>query len=233
MIKNIQTQGIILTRTNFGEADRIITFITPDHGKVRAIAKAVRKSKSKLAGGIELFSVSELGLINGCGEIRTLIHSRLIKHYGNIVKNLERTQLAYEFMRITNKATEDAAESEYFNLLNEGLAALDDHDINIQIIETWFSMRLLKLSGHAPNLHEDIDGKKLESKNSYNFNIDRMRFAPAQEGQGMFNASHIKLLRLGFNVQKPGALQRIQCPDSILSAIQPLVQAMLKTFVRI
>lgn len=233
MIKNIQTQGIILTRTNFGEADRIITFITPDHGKVRAIAKAVRKSKSKLAGGIELFSVSELGLINGRGEIRTLIHSRLIKHYGNIVKNLERTQLAYEFMRITNKATEDAAESEYFNLLNEGLAALDDHEIDMQIIETWFCMRLLKLSGHAPNLQKDIDGKKLESKNSYNFNIDRMCFMPAQEGQGMFNSSHIKLLRLGFNVQKPGVLQRIQCPDSILSAIQPLVQAMLKTFVRI
>lgn len=233
MIKHINTKGIILTRTNFGEADRIITFITPDHGKVRAIAKAVRKSKSKLAGGIELFSVSELGLINGRGEIRTLIHSRLITHYGNIVKNLERTQLAYELMRITNKATEDVAESEYFNLLNEGLAALDNHEIDIHIIETWFYMRLLKLSGHAPNLYEDIDGKKLDSKNTYNFNIDRMRFALAESEQGMFNASHIKLLRLGFNAQKPSLLQRVQCSDDVLPAVQPLVQAMLKTSIRI
>jgi DNA repair protein RecO (recombination protein O) len=233
MIKHIKTKGIILTRTNFGEADRIITFITPDYGKVRAIAKAVRKSKSKLAGGIELFSVSELGLINGRGEIRTLIHSRLITHYGNIVKNLERTQLAYELMRITNKATEDAAESEYFNLLNEGLAALDDHDINIQIIETWFYMRLLKMTGHGPNLYEDIAGNKLDSKNTYNFNIDRMCFAAAQDGQGMFSTSHIKLLRLGFSAQKPSLLQRVQCSDDVLPTIYPLVQTMLKTFIRI
>ena len=233
MIKQFTTQGIILTRTNFGEADRIITFITPDYGKVRAIAKAVRKSKSKLAGGIELFSVSELGFINGRGEIRTLIHSRLIKHYGNIVKDLDRTQLGYELIRITNRATEDAAESEYFNLLNEALDALDDHDINVQIVETWFYMRLLKLSGHTPNLHEDTDGEKLDSKNTYNFNIDRMRFAPSQDGQGMFSASHIKLLRLGFNAQKPSLLQRVQCSDDVLPAIQPLVQAMLKTFIRL
>jgi DNA repair protein RecO (recombination protein O) len=233
MIKHINTSGIILTRTNFGEADRIITFITPDHGKVRAIAKAVRKSKSKLAGGIELFSVSELGLINGRGEIRTLIHSRLITHYGNIVKNLERTQLAYELMRITNKATEDAAESEYFNLLNEGLGALDNHDIDVHIIETWFYMRLLKLSGHGPNLHEDIDGEKLDIKSTYNFNIDRMCFALAQSGQGMFNCSHIKLLRLGFSAQKPSLLQRVQYSDDVLPTIQPLVQAMLKTHVRL
>jgi DNA repair protein RecO (recombination protein O) len=233
MIKHINTKGIVLTRTNFGEADRIITFITPDYGKVRAIAKAVRKSKSKLAGGIELFSVSELGLINGRGEIRTLIHSRLVKHYGNIVKDLDRTQLGYELMKITNRATEDAAESEYFNLLNEGLIALDDHDIDVQIIETWFSMRLLKLSGHAPNLYQDVDSKKLDSKNTYNFNIDHMCFAVAQEEQGMFNAKHVKFLRLGFNAQKPSLLQRVRYSDDMLPAIQPLVQAMLKTFVRV
>jgi recombinational DNA repair protein (RecF pathway) len=136
-------------------------------------------------------------------------------------------------MRITNKATEDAAESEYFNLLNEGLAALDNHDINVHIIETWFYMRLLKLSGHGPNLYQDVDSEKLDIKSTYNFNIDRMCFAQAQEGQGMFDASHIKFLRLGFNAQKPNLLQRVQCSDDVLPAIQPLVQAMLKTFVRI
>ncbi|MDO8591465.1 MAG: DNA repair protein RecO, partial [bacterium] len=66
------TQGIVLSRTDFGEADRILTFLTNDHGKVRAIAKGVRKSKSKLAGGIELFSISDLTLIIGRGEINTL-----------------------------------------------------------------------------------------------------------------------------------------------------------------
>jgi DNA repair protein RecO (recombination protein O) len=72
-MKRFKTNGIILARTNYGEADRIITFLTPDHGKVKVIAKAVRKSKSKLAGGIELFSISQISFIIGRGEINTLV----------------------------------------------------------------------------------------------------------------------------------------------------------------
>ena len=59
-MNRISTRSIILTRINYAEADRIITFLTPSNGKVRAIAKGVRKAKSKLAGGIELFSISDI-----------------------------------------------------------------------------------------------------------------------------------------------------------------------------
>src|SRR5256885_8858328 len=102
-----RTQAIILNRTDYGEADRIISFLTPDHGKLKAIAKGVRKSKSKLAGGIELFSVSEVSFIIGRSEINTIISTRLVKHYGNIVKDLDRTGAAYEFIKSLNKATEE------------------------------------------------------------------------------------------------------------------------------
>src|SRR3954471_22046155 len=103
-----RTPAIILRRTDYGEADRIITFLTPDYGKVKGIAKGVRKSKSKLAGGIELFSVSDISFIKGRREIDTIVSTRLIKHYGNIVKNLDRTNLAYDLIKRLNKATEDA-----------------------------------------------------------------------------------------------------------------------------
>src|SRR5205814_1274862 len=103
----INTQGVVLSRTDFGEADRIIHFLTPDHGKVTGIAKGVRKSKSKLAGGIELFSISELTFIVGKSEIYTIISARLINHFDNIVKDLNRTNIGYDFLRMVNKATED------------------------------------------------------------------------------------------------------------------------------
>lgn len=114
------TQGIILSRTNFGEADRILTFLTPDHGKVKAIAKGARKSKSKLAGGIELFSVSDLTLIVGRGEINTLISSRLVDHYGNLAKEINRANVASSLIRSLNKVTEDNAEAAYYELLKKG-----------------------------------------------------------------------------------------------------------------
>src|ERR1700757_3472845 len=99
-MKQLLTTGIILSRTDFGEADRIITVLTPDHGKLRLMARGARKPKSKMAGGIELFSVSDLTFIEGKGEIGALISSRLHSHYGHIVENIERVQLGSELIKM-------------------------------------------------------------------------------------------------------------------------------------
>src|SRR5581483_3542398 len=112
-MRQFRTQAIILNRTDYGEADRIISFLTPDHGKLKAIAKGVRKSKSKLAGGIELFSVSDISFIPGRKEISTVVSTRLIKHYGHIVKDLNRTNTGYALIKRLDKATEDAPETDY------------------------------------------------------------------------------------------------------------------------
>ena len=59
-----KTLAIVLRRTDFGEADRIVNLLTPS-GKVSAMARGVRKPKSKLAGGIEVFALNEVVLIEG------------------------------------------------------------------------------------------------------------------------------------------------------------------------
>ena len=56
---DIRTKAIVLRRTNYGEADRILNFLT-EQGVIAAIAKGVRKEKSKLAGAVELFTVSDI-----------------------------------------------------------------------------------------------------------------------------------------------------------------------------
>lgn len=230
-MKRYTTQGIILSRTDYGEADRILTFLTSDHGKVRAIAKSVRKSKSKLAGGIELFSVSDLTLIIGRGELNTLISSRLVRHYGNIVKNIERTNLAYELLKTINKATEDEPEAAYFKLLDQSLAALDDPGLDIDLTKLWFDMQLLKLAGHIPNLHTNSTGTKLVDSKTYNVNLEQMSFEPASRGR--LSANHIKFMRLGFRSGKPQTIHRINDAASLAAACAPIIQTMLRTHVRI
>lgn len=230
-MKRYTTQGIILSRTDYGEADRILTFLTSDHGKVRAIAKSVRKSKSKLAGGIELFSISDLTLIIGRGELNTLISSRLVRHYGNIVKNIERTNLAYELLKTINKATEDEPEAAYFKLLDQSLAALDDPGLDIDLTKLWFDMQLLKLAGHIPNLHTNSTGTKLVDSKTYNVNLEQMSFEPAS--RGLLSANHIKFMRLGFRSGKPQTIHRINDAASLAAACAPIIQTMLRTHVRI
>ena len=139
MNNQIITQGIILSRTDYGEADRILTLLTPDHGKLHLLAKGVRKVKSKLAGGIELFSISHITYIRGRGEMGTLISTRLIHHYDKIVKDITRVQLGYELIKQLNKATEDEPEPEYFELMQQAFEALDDTTTGTELIQVWFS----------------------------------------------------------------------------------------------
>lgn len=220
-MKQAVTTGIILSRTDFGEADRIITVLTPDHGKLRLMAKGVKRLKSKLAGGIELFSVSSVTFITGKSDIGTLVSSRLEKHYGGIVKDIDRTMLGYELIKQLNKATEDEPEREYFDLLQQSFEALNDAAINSELIKTWFAAQLLKLGGHTPNLQTDTTGQKLEASQQYDFNFDDMAFQPRAQGQ--FSADHIKFLRLLFSNTAPNVLAKIQ----LAGAMQKRIDRML------
>ena len=231
MMSQIVTTGVVLSRTDFQEADRIITVLTPDHGKIRLIAKGVRKVKSKLAGGIELFSISEFTYITGKAEIGTLISSRLKVHYGKIVTDVDRTMLGYEFLKRTNKVTEDAAGAEYFDLLAASLSALDDVNLPINIVEFWFTMQLLNISGHAPNLRVDGAGNKLENDQTYDFEYEAMAFAP--DPNGMFLANHIKLLSLGIRANQPAIIAKVQGVTGLLPDLLVLAKTVLGRSVRI
>jgi len=230
-MKKLKTRGIILNRTDFSEADRILTFLTPDYGKLRVIAKGVRKIKSKMAGGIELFSVSDIGFIRGRGELSTLISTRLIKHYGAIVKDLPRTMAAYEFIKQIDKLTEDEVDEEYFILLEQAFVALDNPDINLGLVQSWFAMQILRFGGRSPNLLSDVSGQKLGVDNDYDFDFSIMAFKQMDNGQ--FNAKHIKFLRLGFEGRTPEKLQNIEGINELIVDIGPLAQTMLKTYIQI
>lgn len=229
-MKQLVTRGIVLARTNYGEADRIVTLLTPDQGKLRLMARGVRKSKSKLAGGIELFSVSDITFIKGRGDVGTLISARLEKHYGSIVQDLDRTMLGYELIKQLNRATEDEPESEYFDLLNQTYAALEDKAVSLLLVQAWFSAQLLRLSGYNPNLQTDSAGNTLEAGKNYNLSIDDMSFAGANNG--IFSTNHIKLMRLLFSGNSPAAISNIEGCEQLLKNITPAVQAMKNTYIR-
>lgn len=229
-MKPLLTRAIVLSRTDFGEADRIITVLTPDHGKLRLMAKGVRKPKSKLAGGIELFSTSEITYIKGRGEIDTLISARLTKHYGNIIKDIIRVQLGYELIKTLHRATEDQLEDEYYELLETGFRALDNNEISADLIKLWFTAQLLRYSGHMLNLTTDVSGSKLEAKKTYVFDFDSMSFNPHPEGN--FAADHIKFLRLVFSGSSPQLLNQIKRREELMQATLPLIISSQHNYLR-
>ncbi len=227
----IVTTGIVLSRTSFHEADRIVTILTPDHGKVRVIAKGVRRAKSKLAGGIELFSVSDLTLLPGKSELQTLISSRLITYYSDIVKDIQRTMLGYEFLKRLNKSIENDAGGEYFELLRQALAGLNVLDLPIETVETWFNLQLLQLTGHTPNLRTDNTGEPLQPDQSYVFSFDDMTFSPHPTGEP--SRDLIKYLRLACVSASPMVLGQVQAADELRTTALQMTKSMLGYTLRI
>lgn len=225
------TEAIVLSRTDFGEADRILTLLTPQYGKLRLMAKGVRRVKSKLAGGIELFSVSTITFVKGRGDIGTLVSTRLVKHHGRIVEDLDRTMLGYELIKQLNKITEDNPEPAYFELLQQAFEALDDPSVPVVLIRFWFSVQLLNLGGHSPNLQTDNSGKKLNPDLMYSFDFESMSLSPAGQN-GRLGAGHIKFLRLSL-ANPPSVLAQIKGAGQLLDELAPLVTTMLQTHIRV
>jgi recombinational DNA repair protein (RecF pathway) len=240
------TTGIILQRTDYGEADRILVLLTPDHGKLHLMAKGVRKLKSKLAGGIELFSVSQITYITGRSDLGTLVSARLQTHYGNIVSDINRTMLGYELIKRLNRVTEDAPEAEYFDLLQQAFQALDNASVDLELIRTWFTAQLPRLDGHSPNLQTDSHGERLAAGQRYNFDLEAMTFAGSGSGStgdgsmvqetavaaGRFTSDHIKFLRLLFAGQPPQRLQQVNGSPQLVAAVNALVNSMAQSNLR-
>lgn len=225
-----RTHAIVLTRVDYGEADRIITVLTPDVGKLSLIAKGVRKVKSKLAGGIELFSTSEITYIPGRGSVSTLVSARLVRHYGAIIKDIDRTMLGYELLKLLDKSTEDEPEAEYYELLVAAFRALEDAGVPTGLIRAWFSAQLLSLAGHTPNLTTSTEGGKLEPAEAYEFDYDSVSFR-VQPG-GAFTASQIKFLRLLFSPNEPSTLAKVVGEAGLTAQCGPLVQSLRQIYLR-
>lgn len=229
-MKQFVTQAIVLSRIEYGEADRIITLLTPEQGKLRLMARGVRRAKSKLAGGIELFSVSNITYMSGRGDLGTLISARLETHYGNIVKDITRVQLGYELIKQMHKITEDNPEADYFELLQQAFAGLNG-GLDPNAINLWFVAQLLDLAGTAPNLKTDVADAQLTAEQHYMFDFDAMAFAP--HASGTYGGQEIKVLRLLFGVADVSSLQRVQGLADYLPQLTPLLQTMRQTYLHV
>ncbi len=217
-----KTTAIVLKRIDYGEADRIVTVLTPDAGKLSLMAKGARRVKSKLAGGIELLSTSEINYIAGKGSLDTLVSSRLIRHYGLIVQNIDRTMLAYELIKLLDKVTEDQPETAYYELLEQTFFVLDDQNVSVDFIRVWFSAQLLRLAGHTPNLQTETTGAKLSAEKRYEFDYDATAFLTRDDG--MFGVNEIKFLRLLYGANEALIISKVAECDRLTQTVMPLVQ---------
>jgi DNA repair protein RecO len=192
-MNSTRSRAIVLRRTNYGEADRILDLLTPD-GRMSAMARGVRKEKSKLAGGIELFALCDVVIGQGRGKLGVLTSARLIKFYSHILEDYDRMQFAYEVIGQVAKASASLNAPEWYDIVAEVLAALDVATVPIALVQTWFYVRVAQLLGDELNTMRDYKGDKLLADKSYRY--DSQEKGLAEDAKGNVTAEHIKILRL-------------------------------------
>lgn len=159
MLRNYSTIGIVLARKNYGEADRVITLLTKDFGKIRVLAKGIRKTKSKKRGHLEVFSLVKISVsqIKGMG---LMTEAQIIDSYENIRKDLTRISLAYYFMEVASKLLYDSETNEiFFNTLVEFLTRLKK-ETQMKKLKNEFLEKMLIFSGYLPQNKKDINLNK-------------------------------------------------------------------------
>ena len=204
MAIHYRTKGFILKKIDYGESDRIFTIYTKDFGKLEILGKAIRKIKSKLRGGVELFYLSEIEFIQG-KTYKTLTDAILINSFQNIRKDLKRLNIAYKISEVFDCLVKgQESDKKIWDLLNETFKRLNNHLLkttHYSLLYYYFLWNFLSLLGYEPEFYRCfLCQKKLKP--------ERLYFSPKEGGvicQNCFkkvksgkeiNPAIIKILRI-------------------------------------
>jgi len=150
-----RTEGIVLKRSDLGEADRLLVVFTPGYGKVRLLAKGVRKVPSRKAGHVELFMRSEFLVARG-RNLDIVTQAETLDAYAGLRDTLARATYAYYFAELVDAFSEEGEENEaVYRLLSlalERLAAGDEPGL----LARFFEVKLLGSVGYRPELERCV-----------------------------------------------------------------------------
>ncbi len=150
-----RTESIVLRNQDLGEADRIIVVFTPGYGKLRTIAKGVRRPLSKKAGHVEPFTRTNL-LISKGRDLDIITQAETIDAYPRLRQDLDRLgQAAYVIELMDRFGVQEAESQALYQLATHTLERLD-REAETAAPLRYFQVRLLDLAGYRPELHRCV-----------------------------------------------------------------------------
>ncbi len=143
-------EGVVLRTIKLGEADRIVTLFTRGHGKVRAVAKGIRKTKSRFGARLEPFTRVQLMVHKG-RNLDTITSADILTSFHEVRDDYRRLMAAAALVELVEKITPDQERAfSTYALLLAGLQALAE-DKGETVVPA-FLVKLLSLAGYHPQL---------------------------------------------------------------------------------
>jgi DNA repair protein RecO (recombination protein O) len=147
-----RSKGIVLRSIRYGEADRILDLYTRDAGLVSAIAKGIRRTKSRFGARLEPLSCVDFVAYHG-RTLDTVTQAEVLRSFRGVREDLARFEAAAGMVgSVRALSGGDEADRRVFNLLYNGLDALEERDSGFEAVEAAFGLKLSILAGYAPQL---------------------------------------------------------------------------------
>ncbi len=152
------TEGIVIKEENYGEADRFFTIFTKDFGKIRVMAKGIRKIKAKLRSGLQFFNHIYLEFVRG-KYFYTAIEAINIDNFQNLKKEPEKLKILFHISNILNKLLKEGRDERIWDLLLKILNKMKEQRFSgarLDLLLRYFEWNLLDILGYHPELHHCV-----------------------------------------------------------------------------
>jgi DNA repair protein RecO (recombination protein O) len=170
-----RTEAIVIGRLDLGEADRILTLYSPTMGKLRAVAKGVRRPKSRLAPHLELFGQTRLMLAKG-RELDIVTSAEMVDGHWPLRTDVDAFGHASYLVELLNMLTEDRQENgAAYDLLLRSLRLLAE-SVNPYAVARHYELALLSIVGFKPQLFQCVlcDRELVAESNSFSARLGGM-----------------------------------------------------------
>ena len=166
-----KTEGIVLKSMEYEEADKIVTIYTKDYGKITAIAKGVRKTKSKFGSSLEILTHSNFLIYKG-RNIDIVSQTEILESFFSTSKEVIKFAFAVNCVEVVNRLTEEQEINiGLFNLLKEVLHYLKGSN-DPKLLTLSFKWQTISILGYRPSLdHCCRCNKSVEDQKEIYFNI--------------------------------------------------------------
>ena len=166
-----KTEGIVLKSTEFEEADKIVTIYTKNYGKISAIAKGVRKIKSKFGSSLEILTHSIFLIYKG-RNIDIVSQTEILESFFSTSREVIKFAFAVNCVEVVNKLTEEREINiGLFNLLKEVLHYLRKTK-DPKLLTLSFKWQTMSLLGYRPSINYCCRcNKSIENQKEMHFNI--------------------------------------------------------------
>ena len=154
MVPTYRDDVVVLRTHKLGEADRIVTLLSRRHGKIRAVAKGVRRTSSRFGARLEPFMVADVQLYTG-RSLDIVQQAESLGSYGaDIALHYDRYTAASAMVETADRLSEAEAGPQQYLLLVGGLRSLSRGEHAARSILDSYLLRVMALSGWAPALSE-------------------------------------------------------------------------------